>query len=127
MDPVVIDSLLQVTPEQKAALDESRAKGDSIFKDLRKQKHEAEKALGQALESRDAASIDDAKSVSFTEINAATYTVAIASVTARVLFPPSPSMMGQRPPTLSIIKSCSAWRSVSVIVAASLVVPNATI
>ena len=61
MDPVVIDSLLQVTPEQKAALDESRAKGDSIFKDLRKQKHEAEKALGQALESRDAASIDDAK------------------------------------------------------------------
>jgi Spy/CpxP family protein refolding chaperone len=60
-DPVVIDSLLQVTPEQKAALDESRAKGDSIFKDLRKQKHEAEKALGQALESRDAASIDDAK------------------------------------------------------------------
>jgi Spy/CpxP family protein refolding chaperone len=61
MDPVVIDSLLQVTPEQKAALDESRAKGDSIFKDLRKQKHEAEKALGQALESRDAASIDAAK------------------------------------------------------------------
>ena len=61
MNPEVIDSLLQVTPEQKAALDESRAKGDSIFKDLRKQKHEAEKALGQALESRDAASIDDAK------------------------------------------------------------------
>lgn len=61
MDPAVIDSLLQVTPEQKAALDESRTKGDSIFKDLRKQKHEAEKALGQALESRDAASIDDAK------------------------------------------------------------------
>jgi Spy/CpxP family protein refolding chaperone len=61
MDPAVIDSLMQVTPEQKAALDESRAKGDSIFKDLRKQKHEAEKALGEALESRDAASIDAAK------------------------------------------------------------------
>jgi Spy/CpxP family protein refolding chaperone len=61
MDPAVIDSLMQVTPEQKAALDESRAKGDSIFKELRKQKHEAEKALGEALESRDAASIDAAK------------------------------------------------------------------
>jgi Spy/CpxP family protein refolding chaperone len=61
MDPAVIDSLMQVTPEQKAALDESRAKGDSIFKELRKQKHDAEKALGEALESRDAASIDAAK------------------------------------------------------------------
>ena len=57
----VIDSLLQVTPEQKAAIEESRVKGDSIFKELRKQKHEAEKALGEALESRDAASIDAAK------------------------------------------------------------------
>jgi len=61
MNPAVIDSLMQVTPEQKAALDENRAKGDSIFKELRKQKHEAEKALGEALESRDAASIDAAK------------------------------------------------------------------
>ena len=57
----VIDSLLQVTPEQKAAIEESRVKGDSVFKELRKQKHEAEKALGEALESRDAASIDAAK------------------------------------------------------------------
>lgn len=57
----VIDSLLQVTPEQKAAIEESRVKGDSVFKKLRKQKHEAEKALGEALESRDAASIDAAK------------------------------------------------------------------
>ena len=57
----VIDSLLQVTPEQKAALEANRAKGDSIFKDLRKNKHEAEKALGAALESKDAANIDAAK------------------------------------------------------------------
>ena len=57
----VIDSLLQVTPEQKATLEASRAKGDSIFKELRKQKHEAEKALGEALESKDSAGIDAAK------------------------------------------------------------------
>ena len=57
----VIDSLLQVTPEQKAAIEASRAKGDSIFKDLRKNKHEAEKALGEALESGDKAKIDAAK------------------------------------------------------------------
>ena len=57
----VIDSLLQVTPEQKAAIEASRAKGDSIFKDLRKNKHEAEKALGEALESADKAKIDAAK------------------------------------------------------------------
>ena len=50
-----------MTPEQKAAIEESRVKGDSVFKELRKQKHEAEKALGEALESRDAASIDAAK------------------------------------------------------------------
>lgn len=61
MDPAIMDSMMQVTPEQKAALDESRAKGDSIFKELRKQKHDAEKALGEALESRDAANIDAAK------------------------------------------------------------------
>lgn len=56
-----IDSLLQVTPEQKAALEASRAKGDSIFKDLRAQKHDAEKALGAALESGDQKAIDVAK------------------------------------------------------------------
>ena len=39
----VIDSLLQVTPEQKAAIEASRVKGDSIFKELRKNKHEAER------------------------------------------------------------------------------------
>jgi Spy/CpxP family protein refolding chaperone len=61
MNPEVIDSLLQVTPEQKAALDASRAKGDSIFKELRKQKHDAEKALGEALESNEASAIESAK------------------------------------------------------------------
>ena len=63
MDPAAIDSMLEVTPEQKAALEASRAKGDSIFKDLRKNKHEAEKALGQALESRDPAAIEAAKAL----------------------------------------------------------------
>ena len=57
----VIDSLLQVTPEQKAAIEASRVKGDSIFKELRKNKHEAEKALGAALESRNDANIEAAK------------------------------------------------------------------
>lgn len=61
MDPAAIDSMLEVTPEQKTALEASRAKGDSIFKDLRKNKHEAEKALGQALENSDPAAIEAAK------------------------------------------------------------------
>ena len=56
-----IDSLLQVTPEQKAAIEASRVKGDSISKELRKNKHEAEKALGAALESRNEANIEAAK------------------------------------------------------------------
>ena len=61
MNPEVIDSLLQVTPEQKGALDANRAKGDSIFRELRTQKHDAEKALGEALEKNDAAAIEAAK------------------------------------------------------------------
>ena len=61
MDPAVIDSMLEVTPEQKAALEANRIKGDSIFKDLRKNKHEAEKALGEALESGDQKAIEAAK------------------------------------------------------------------
>lgn len=63
MNPAAMDSLLQVTPEQKAAIEASRAKGDSIFRELRKQKHEAEKALGAALESKDEANIDAAKAL----------------------------------------------------------------
>ena len=61
MNPEAIDSLLQVTSEQKAAIEAGRVKGDSIFKDLRKNKHEAERALGEALESGDKAKIDAAK------------------------------------------------------------------
>lgn len=63
MDLAAMDSLLQVTPEQKAAIEASRAKGDSIFRELRKQKHEAEKALGAALESKDEVNIDTAKAL----------------------------------------------------------------
>ncbi|SHL19057.1 protein refolding chaperone Spy/CpxP family [Fibrobacter sp. UWOV1] len=63
MDLAAMDSLLQVTPEQKAAIEASRAKGDSIFRELRKQKHEAEKALGAALESKDEVNIDAAKAL----------------------------------------------------------------
>lgn len=61
MDFAEMDSLLQVTPEQKAAIETSRTKGDSLFKDLRKNKHEAEKALGEALESGDKNAIETAK------------------------------------------------------------------
>lgn len=60
-NPALIDSMLEVTPEQKAALDANRAKGDSIFKELRKQKHDAEKALGMALEKNVAEEIEAAK------------------------------------------------------------------
>lgn len=61
MDFAAMDSLLQVTPEQKSAIEASRVKGDSIFKVLRQQKHDAERALGEALESKDSAGIDAAK------------------------------------------------------------------
>lgn len=61
MDPAAIDSMLEVTPEQKTALEANRVKGDSVFKDLRKNKHEAEKALGEALESGDQKAIEAAK------------------------------------------------------------------
>lgn len=57
----VIDSLLQVTPEQKAALEKNRTETDSAFKELRKNKFEAEKALGEALETEDSAAIESAK------------------------------------------------------------------
>ena len=60
-NPALIDSMLEVTPEQKAALDANRAKGDSIFKELRKQKLDAEKALGMALEKNVAEEIETAK------------------------------------------------------------------
>lgn len=59
--PEILDSVLQVTPEQKAALENNRIKSDSIFKELRKQKFEAEKSLGQALDSENENEIENAK------------------------------------------------------------------
>lgn len=57
----MMDSLLQVTPEQKAALEKNRAQSDSSFKKLRKNKFEAEKALGEAFDSEDSVAIEIAK------------------------------------------------------------------
>ena len=48
-----MDSVLQVTHEQKAALEQQRKLMDSTFKVLRKQKKEAEKALREALDAND--------------------------------------------------------------------------
>jgi len=59
----IMDSILQVTPEQKKLLEENRVKGDSVFKALRQQKHEAEKTLGQALENKDEGAITAAKAM----------------------------------------------------------------
>lgn len=59
--PGELDSLLQVTPEQKEALEKNRAENDSIFKELRKNKFQAEKALGAALDSEDSMAIEAAK------------------------------------------------------------------
>lgn len=60
--PEVMDSLLQITPEQKIALEKNRAEVDSTNKILRSQKFEAEKELGQALDSENAEAIEAAKS-----------------------------------------------------------------
>ena len=56
-----MDSVLQVTHEQKAALIKQRNTTDSIFKILRKQKKEAEKALREALDANDDKKIAAAK------------------------------------------------------------------
>ena len=56
-----MDSVLQVTHEQKAALEQQRHEMDSAFKDLRKQKKNAEKALHDALDSNDEKKIAAAK------------------------------------------------------------------
>lgn len=56
-----LDSILQVTPEQKAALDQQRTSMDSSFKVLRKQKMEAEKMLKEALDSENLEQIKTAK------------------------------------------------------------------
>jgi len=60
-DEAFMDSLLQVTHEQKAALEQQRHVMDSTFKDLRKQKKRAEKSLREALDANDDKKIADAK------------------------------------------------------------------
>lgn len=60
-DFAAMDSMMQVTPEQKAKLDANRTAMDSAFKDLRKQKMDAEKELREALDNGDAALIEAAK------------------------------------------------------------------
>lgn len=59
--PEVLDSVMQVTPEQKAALEKHRNAMDSSFKALGKQKMEAEKALRVALDSANDEQINSAK------------------------------------------------------------------
>lgn len=56
-----MDSVMQVTPEQKEALKANRTVMDSTFKTLGKQKMEADKAFRDALESGDAGKINEAK------------------------------------------------------------------
>lgn len=56
-----MDSVLQVTHEQKAALEQQRKATDSTFKVLRKQKKEAEKSLRDALDANDEKKIAAAK------------------------------------------------------------------
>jgi len=59
--PEMMDSLLQITADQKATLDKNRIVVEEALKELRKSKHEAEKALGEALDSEDAKAIEAAK------------------------------------------------------------------
>lgn len=59
--PEMMDSLLQITADQKATLDKNRITVEETMKELRKNKHEAEKALGEALDSEDAKAIEAAK------------------------------------------------------------------
>ncbi len=56
-----MDSVLQVTHEQKTALEQQRRVTDSTFKALRKQKKEAEKSLRDALDANDDKKITAAK------------------------------------------------------------------
>ncbi|WP_297983261.1 Spy/CpxP family protein refolding chaperone, partial [uncultured Methanobrevibacter sp.] len=59
--PAEMDSILQVTPEQKAELDKFRESMEQSFKVLRKQKMDAEKTLKDALDNGDEAKIGEAK------------------------------------------------------------------
>ena len=56
--PAMFDSLLQVTPEQKTALDKHREETGKAFKELYGQKMSAEKELKEALDSGDEAQIE---------------------------------------------------------------------
>lgn len=60
-NPAIMDSMLQLTPEQKAAMDKNRETMEQSFKELRKQKMEAEKVLKEALDSGDETKIAEAK------------------------------------------------------------------
>ena len=59
--PAMFDSLLQVTPEQKTALEKHREETGKAFKELHGQKMSAEKELKDALDSGDEAKIEEAK------------------------------------------------------------------
>lgn len=59
--PAMFDSLLQLTPEQKTALDKHREDMGKTFKELRGQKRSAEKELKEALDNGDETKIDEAK------------------------------------------------------------------
>lgn len=59
--PAMFDSLLQVTPEQKTALDKHRDDMGKTFKELREQKMSAERELKEALDNGDDARIEEAK------------------------------------------------------------------
>lgn len=61
-DFAVLDSVMQVSPEQKAKLEANRTTMDSAFKELRKQKMEAEKNLKTAMDSGNVEQIQAAKS-----------------------------------------------------------------
>ena len=59
--PAMFDSLLQVTPEQKTALEKHREETGKAFKEHFGQKMSAEKELKEALDSGDEAKIEAAK------------------------------------------------------------------
>ena len=59
--PAMFDSLLQVTPEQKTALEKHREETGKAFKELHGQKMTAEKELKDALDSGDEAQIEAAR------------------------------------------------------------------
>lgn len=64
--PEAIDSALQITAEQKEALEAHRNSMDTKFKELRHQKMDAEKTLKIALDNNDSAQINAAKAAILT-------------------------------------------------------------